>query len=53
MITNDASCTREINSSIAMAKAAVNRKKNCFISKTKFSFKEETSKVLHLVHSFA
>jgi hypothetical protein len=52
MITNDARCTREIKSRIAMAKAAFNKKKNLFIRKLDFKFKEETSKVLHLEHSF-
>jgi hypothetical protein len=33
MITSDARCTREINSSIAMVKAAFNKKKNLFTSK--------------------
>jgi hypothetical protein len=45
VITNDASCTCEIKSRIAMAKAAYNKK-------TGLKFKEETSKVLHLEHSF-
>jgi hypothetical protein len=39
MITNDARCTREIKSRIAVTKAAFNRRK------------EETSELLHLVHS--
>ena len=33
MITNDVRCTREIKSSIVMAKAAFNKKKNLFTSK--------------------
>jgi hypothetical protein len=33
MITNDARCTREIKSMIAMAKAAFNKKKTLFTSK--------------------
>jgi hypothetical protein len=33
MITNDARCTREIKSRIAMAKAVFNKKKNIFTSK--------------------
>ena len=33
MITNDARCTREIKSRIAMAKAAFNNKKTLFTSK--------------------
>jgi hypothetical protein len=52
VITNNARCTREIKSRIAMAKAAFNKKKNLFTSKLEFKFKEETSKVLHLEHSF-
>jgi hypothetical protein len=32
-ITNDARCTREIKSKIAMAKAAFNKKKSIFTSK--------------------
>jgi hypothetical protein len=51
-ITNDARCTREIKSRIAMAKAAFNEKKNIFHQQTGLKFKEETSKVLHLEHSF-
>jgi len=30
MTTNDASCTREVNSRIAMAKSALDRKKKLF-----------------------
>jgi hypothetical protein len=33
MPTNDARCTREIKSSIAMAKAAINKKRAVFASK--------------------
>jgi hypothetical protein len=33
MITNDARCTREMKSRIAVAKAALNKKKILFISK--------------------
>jgi hypothetical protein len=51
MITNDARCTREIKSRIAMAKAALNKKKT-FHQKSGLKFKEETSKVLHLERSF-
>jgi hypothetical protein len=43
MITNDARCTREIKSKIAMAKAAFNKKKT-FHQQTGLKFKEETSK---------
>jgi hypothetical protein len=51
MITNYARFTREIKSRIAMAKAAFNKKKT-FYQQTGLKFKEETSKVLHLEHSF-
>jgi hypothetical protein len=51
MITNNARCTREIKSRIVMAKAAFNNKKT-FHQKSVLKFKEETSKVLHLEHSF-
>ena len=50
-LENDVRCTREIKSRIAMAKAAVN-KKNTFHQQTGLKVKEETSKVLHLEHSF-
>jgi hypothetical protein len=52
MITNDARCTREIKSSTATGKAAFNKKKTLFTSKLDLKVKEETSKVLHLEHSF-
>jgi hypothetical protein len=53
MITNDARCTREIKSRIAMAKAALNKKKkNLFQQQTGLKFKEETGKVLYLEHCF-
>jgi hypothetical protein len=52
MITNDARCTREIKSSTAMAKAAFNKKKILFHQQIGLKFKEETSKMLHLEHSF-
>jgi hypothetical protein len=38
---------------IAMAKAAFNKKENLFTSKFGLKFKEETTKVLHLEHSFS
>jgi hypothetical protein len=50
-ITNDARCTCEIKSRIAMAKSAFNKKKT-FHQKIGLKFKEESSKVLHLEHSF-
>jgi predicted DNA binding CopG/RHH family protein len=49
IITNDASCTREIKLRIAMGKAAFVRKKILF---TGIKFQEKTSQVLHLEHSF-
>jgi hypothetical protein len=52
MITNDAKCTCEIKSRISIAKAAFNKKKTLFTSNLDLKFKEETSKVLHLEHSF-
>jgi len=52
MITSEARCTRKINSRIGVAKASVNMKKTLFHQRTGLKFKEETSKVLHLVHSF-
>jgi hypothetical protein len=51
MITKDARCTRKIKSRTAMAKAAFNRKKTLH-KQTECKFKEATSKVLHLEHSF-
>jgi hypothetical protein len=47
ILTNDARCTREMNSSIAMAKA-IFKKKTLFASKLELKFEEETSKVLHV-----
>ena len=46
IITNDATCTCEIKSRIAMAKVAFNRKM------TLFTTKEGTSDILNLEHSF-
>jgi hypothetical protein len=51
MITNDDRCTREIKSSIAMVKAAFNKKKT-FHQQTRLKIKEESTKLLHLQHSF-
>jgi hypothetical protein len=51
MITNDARCTHETKFRIAMAKAAVNKKKDIFTRKLDLN-KEETSKMLHLEDSF-
>jgi len=57
MLTNDGRCTREIKSRIAKAKAAFNKKKTLFTSKsfyqqTGLKFEEETNKMLHLEHGF-
>jgi hypothetical protein len=44
MITNDARCTREIKSRIAMAKAAFNKKKNFFTSKLELNLRKKLVK---------
>jgi hypothetical protein len=44
MITNDASCTCEIKSRIAMAKAAFNEKKNLFTSKLDLNLRKKLVK---------
>jgi hypothetical protein len=44
MITNDATCTREIKSRIAMAKAAFNNKKNLFTSKLDLNLRKKLVK---------
>ena len=49
MITNGVSCTREIKSRIAMAKAAFIRKKN-FHQQSGLQLKHVTNEVLHLEH---
>jgi hypothetical protein len=41
MITNDARCTGEIKSRIAMAKAAFNKKKNLFTSKLDLNLRKK------------
>ena len=46
-----AGCTREIKSRIVMAQAAFNTK-TLFTSKLRLKFKEETTEMLHLEHSF-
>jgi hypothetical protein len=53
-ITNDARCTREIKFRFAMAKAGFKKKtkKKIFHQHIGLPFKEETSKVLQLEHSF-
>jgi hypothetical protein len=44
MITNDARCTREIKSRIAMAKTAINKKKNLFTSKLDLNLRKKLVK---------
>jgi hypothetical protein len=44
IITNDARCTREIKSRIAMAKAAFNKKKNLFTSKLDLNLRKKLVK---------
>ena len=44
MITNDARCTHEIKSRIAMAKAAFNRKKTSFTSKLDLNLRKKLVK---------
>jgi hypothetical protein len=44
MITSDARCTREIKSRIAMAKAALNKKKNLFTSKLDLNLRKKLVK---------
>ena len=51
MITNNARCTVEIKFGIAMAKTALN-KTDSFHQHIRLKLKEETSKMLHLEHSF-
>jgi len=50
MTMNDARCTREIKSRIAMTEAEFNKKKTVHWQIGP-QFKEETSKVLHMEHS--
>jgi hypothetical protein len=51
MITNDARCTREIKSGSAM-KSSIRQEEESFHQQNGLKFKEETSKMLHLEHSF-
>jgi hypothetical protein len=44
MITNDARCTREIKSRIAMAKSAFSKKKNLFTSKLDLNLRKKLVK---------
>jgi hypothetical protein len=45
MITNDARCTREIKSRIAMAKAAFDKKKTLFTSKLALNLRKKLVKL--------
>jgi hypothetical protein len=47
MVTDDAKCTLEIKSRIAMAKAAFNKKTTLFHNQIGLKCMEETSEVLH------
>jgi len=49
VLTDDGRCTCEIKSRIAIAKGAFKKKKALF---TRLKIEEETSKMLHLEHSF-
>jgi len=51
MITNNERCTREVKYRIAVAKAAFNKKTFSPVNWTSV-FKEETTAVLRLMHSF-
>ena len=44
MLTDDGKCTREIKSRIAMAKAAFNKKKNLFTSKSDLNLRKKLAK---------
>jgi hypothetical protein len=48
---NDARCTRQMKARTAMAKAAFSKKKSLH-QQTGLKYTKETSKVLHLEHSF-
>jgi hypothetical protein len=52
MKTNYVRCTHEIKPRTAIAQASYKKKKALFTSQTGLKFKEETSNVLHLEHSF-
>jgi hypothetical protein len=51
VVTNDARCTREIESRTVMAKAAFN-KKILFTNELKLTFNEEAREVTHVEQSF-
>ena len=52
MITNDARCTREITSSIALAKSSLQQDEGSFHQQIGLKFKDQTGKVLLSEHSF-
>ena len=52
MLTNDGRCTCEIKSTIAMAKAAFDKKRALLTGTVDLKTEEEASKMLHLEHSF-
>jgi hypothetical protein len=52
MLTNDGRCTCEIKSRITMTKAAFSKKRALFYWHIGFKIEEETSKMLHLDHTF-
>jgi hypothetical protein len=51
LITNDATCAREIKSMIVMEKAAFNKKEEYFHQQIEIKYIENTSKVLHWKYS--
>ena len=52
MITNDASCTREIKSRIITLQSSIQQEEGTFHQQNGHKFQEETIPVLHLEHSF-
>ena len=52
MITNDARCTGEIESTIDMAKSSIQQEEESFHQQIGLKYKEEAFEVLHLKYSF-
>ena len=52
MITNDARCTCDIKSRIAMTNEAFYKKKVSFASKLDLNLRKKLVRLLHLEHSF-
>jgi hypothetical protein len=52
LMTNDARCTREIKSRSVMTKSSIQQEGDSFHQQIGLKFKEETSKMLHLVQRF-